>query len=158
MVVLRVTNLRRIALTPSLSRCVYNRAFTMVRHVSRCRHPANSFINDLRVWYSPRKKNRKTCSCPSKSHWHGALYRADWTSEWREWEREFRLVLNSTVIPSGYLCGHIRSLCDIPSMTVGAVFTIPSTLYKTQLFQSLSPVSQHMGHFQGRWRHFTVTS
>lgn len=58
------------------------------------------------------KKNRKTCSCPSEFHWHGALYRADWTSEWRERESEFRLVSNSTVVPPGYSCGHTRSHCD----------------------------------------------
>lgn len=102
LITLTITSFTGEKLTPSP--CVYYRALTMLRHASWCRHPANSFINDLRVWYSRRKKNRKTCSCPSEFLWHGALYRADRTSE--RGEREFRLVLNSTVVPSGYSRGH----------------------------------------------------
>lgn len=44
---------------PKESCCVHYRALVMCRHVSWCRLPANSFINDLRVWYSPRKKKLK---------------------------------------------------------------------------------------------------
>lgn len=129
----------------------------MLRHVSWCRHPANSFINDLRVWYSPRKKKRKTCSCPSEFHWHGALYRADWTSEWREREREFRLVLNSTVVPSGYSRGHTSPTVTSISLTwcCNIYHSIPSSmLCKIHLFQYLSPILGlwHVKHFsEGSW-------
>lgn len=57
LITLTITSFTGEKLTPS--QCVYYHALTMLRHASWCRHPANSFINDLKVWYSRRKKIEK---------------------------------------------------------------------------------------------------
>lgn len=48
---------------------------------------------------------------------------------------EFRLVLNSTVVPSGYSCGHRRSHCDIYFIDLVLQYLpfFSSTLYKTHV-------------------------
>lgn len=66
-----IINLTAALFQPSQTKQVFYCALAILSRVSWCRHPANSFINDLRVWYSPRKRNEKTCICPSAFHWHG---------------------------------------------------------------------------------------
>ena len=130
-------------LTPRQSWCVYYRALAMLRRVSWCRHPANSFKNDLRTWYSPRKKNRKTCSCSNEFHWHDALYRAVWTTEWRvEWIL-FGVKLQCCTFGL-QLWAHKVPLWH-PFHWIGAAWFFCANLgYKTQLLKSLSLVALHL--------------
>lgn len=124
----------------------------MLRHVLWCRHPANSFINDLRIWYSPRKKNKKHVAV-QVNFTDMVFYIEQAGLQSGGGERVYSVWCWTPLLYLRLQSWTHKSHSDFTDLVLQYLPFYSNTLYKMHLFHYLSPTSGlwHAKHFLGKY-------